>query len=108
MTAFVEVATTTAEKADAQKIANELVQRRLAACVQICGPVESTYWWNGKVESATEWRLAIKTRRSLFTEVENAIRELHPYEVPEILATAIELASDSYLRWLGEQLRESP
>ncbi|NLE39086.1 MAG: divalent-cation tolerance protein CutA [Pirellulaceae bacterium] len=104
MSSHVEITTTTASRDDARRITRALVERRLAACVQIRGPIESTYRWQGNIETADEWQCVAKTRRDLFDEVERAIRELHPYEVPEILAVEIVAMSAAYGRWLGEGL----
>lgn len=99
-----EVVTTTATQDDARRIARALVESRLAACVQIHGPIESTYRWRGKIETASEWQCVAKTHRELFAEVERAITRLHPYEVPEILATEIVEAGRPYAEWLDEQV----
>ena len=104
MSNHVEITTTTASRDDARRIARTLVEKRLAACVQIRGPIESTYRWQGNVETAEEWQCVAKTRRDLFGEVERAIRELHPYDVPEILAVEIIATSEAYARWLEEGL----
>jgi periplasmic divalent cation tolerance protein len=99
-----QIVTTTETKADAERIAAALVDRRLAACVQIVGPITSTFRWEGKVQTAEEWQCIVKTRRPLYTLVETAIRELHPYQVPEILATAIVEGSRAYLDWLASEV----
>jgi len=104
MSEYVQIATTTDEREQAVKIAADLVQRRLAACVQISGPIHSCYRWQGKVETSDEWLCVAKTRRDLFQEVERAIRAQHPYDVPEILATPVIDGSPDYLRWVDEQL----
>jgi periplasmic divalent cation tolerance protein len=104
MSPHIEVTTTTATQDDARRIARALVERRLAACVQIRGPIESTYRWQGQIETAQEWQCVAKTRRDLYARVEQAIRELHPYEVPEILAVEILEASASYAQWLDDQM----
>ncbi len=96
----IQVTTTTETKADAQAIADALVERRLAACGQIIGPITSTYRWQGKVETAEEWLCVIKSRRELYDALEAAILELHPYDVPEILVTPVIGGSESYLDWL--------
>ena len=101
---FLQVVTTTETNADAQRIATALVERRLAACVQIIGPMTSTFRWDGKVQTATEWLCVIKTCRDTYEGLEAAIRELHPYEVPEILATPIAAGSRSYLDWLAAEV----
>lgn len=104
MEKFIQVLTTTATREDAAAIASTLVEKRLAACVQIVGPVTSTYRWQGQVETAQEWQCLIKSRQDLFGEVERAIRAVHPYETPEIIATAILEGSEDYLRWLNDEL----
>jgi len=96
----VQVFTTTETESDAQKIADALVDAKLAACVQVIGPISSTYRWKGKVETAEEWLCIIKTRASLYEELEAAVLELHPYEVPEILAVPVVAGSEDYLHWL--------
>ncbi len=104
MTDFLQIVTTTEHQEAARQIADLLVEKRLAACVQIVGPVTSVYRWQGQVESAQEWQCLIKTRQSLFHEVEQAIREIHPYDVPEIIAVPIVAGSRDYLTWLEEQV----
>ena len=100
---LLQIVTTTASAEEARRIATALVERRLAACVQIVGPVESVYRWQGKIETANEWQCQIKTRQSKYTAVEAAIRELHTYEVPEILAIPINDASPAYRQWLIDE-----
>jgi len=104
MTNYIQVFTTTATKPDAQTIARTVVERRLAACAQVIGPITSTYWWQGKIESAEEWLCVIKSRQDLYERLEQAIREVHPYEVPEILAVPVVEGSRDYLAWLDHQL----
>ncbi len=81
-----------------------LVANRLAACVQLSGPVESTYRWKDQIETASEWCCTIKTLRALYPQVESKIRELHSYGEPEIVATAIVAASKGYLNWIAESV----
>jgi len=100
----IQVATTTAEKKDADALAQVVLQRRLGACVQISGPIESRYWWNNRLESASEWSLTIKTRRDLYKPLETLLLELHPYDQPEIIATPIVEVSAGYWKWLNEQV----
>ena len=104
MTRYVEVTSTAADAETADAIATEVVRQRLAACGQTSGPVTSRYWWQGELETSTEWRCTLKTRADLFERVEAAIRRLHPYDEPEILATPIIAGSESYLRWLDDEL----
>lgn len=104
MKSYIQVSTTTETKEDAQKIAQYLVEQKLAACVQITGPIESTYRWKGKMETASEWLCLIKTRDNLFEKVEDAIKKLHPYETPEIIALPIIRGSREYLNWLDNEI----
>ena len=104
MTGFIQVMVTTETKEQARDIAQSLVVKKLAACVQIVDSVESTYRWKGKVESARECLCLIKTRESLFGKVEAAIKALHSYETPEIIAVPVIDGSKEYLRWLDESL----
>jgi periplasmic divalent cation tolerance protein len=106
MTEFLQITTTTGARHDAERIATELVSRRLAACVQISGPIASTYRWQGAVETAEEWSCIVKTSREQFVAIEQVIKELHSYEVPELVATPIVGGSEAYLKWLKEQLGE--
>ena len=103
MTAYIQVVTTTARREEAERIARELVETHLAACVQIVGPITSTYRWQGKIETGEEWQCWAKTRGDLFARVEEAIRRIHPYEVPEILAVPVVAGSASYLAWLDAE-----
>ncbi|HPD56487.1 MAG TPA: divalent-cation tolerance protein CutA [Smithellaceae bacterium] len=104
MKSYIQISTTTETKEQAQKIAQHLVEQKLAACVQISGPMESTYRWKGNVETAQEWLCAIKTRASLFKKVEAAIKKLHSYETPEIIAVPVVQGTEDYLRWIDDSL----
>jgi periplasmic divalent cation tolerance protein len=104
MSDYIQVVTMTGTRDDAQRIACALVEERLAACVQVAGPVVSTYRWKGRIETSEEWQCWAKTRQSLYERVEQAIRRLHPYEVPEILALPILAGSASYLAWLDAEV----
>jgi periplasmic divalent cation tolerance protein len=98
------VLTTVGSREEGQKMARALVERRLAACVNVAGPMDSVYRWKGEVESATEWLLLIKTTAGQFERVRAAIQELHSYELPECVEIAIEAGSEEYLRWIGENV----
>ena len=108
MTEYIQVVTTTERKEDAERIARALVEQRLAGCVQVLGPITSTYRWKGAVETAEEWQCVAKTRRDLYAQMDEAIRKVHPYEVPEILAVPIIAGSAGYVAWLEEQLKGPP
>jgi periplasmic divalent cation tolerance protein len=99
----IQVVTTTALRDEAERIGRELVEARLAACVQIVGPITSVYRWQGKIETGEEWQCWAKTRGELFARVEEAIRRIHPYEVPEILAVPVVAGSAKYLAWLDAE-----
>lgn len=104
MSEYIQVLTTTEKQEDAQKIADALVENRLAACVQIIGPIASTYRWEGTVQRTEEYLCQIKTRRDRYAELESAIRKIHPYDVPEIIALPIVEGSRDYLTWIDDQL----
>ncbi|NLX55214.1 MAG: divalent-cation tolerance protein CutA [Planctomycetaceae bacterium] len=104
----IQVLTTTGDQDTALTIARELVEQRLAACVQVGGPLTSVYRWQGQVETATEWTCAIKTVRRLYAQVESRVRQLHPYEEPEIVVVDLDGGSATYLAWLRAQVAAIP
>ena len=93
-------------EAEAEEIASRLVSNRLAACVNISAPVRSVYRWQGKVESAPEWLLTIKTERSRFDDLAAAIQAIHSYELPEIVALPIAAGFAPYLKWITDSVHE--
>ena len=103
---YVQVFTTTSSKQEAEKIASHLVEQNLAGCVQVVGPISSTYRWKEKVENAQEWLCIIKTSRELFDELKDAIRAVHSYEVPEITAVPYLTMNEEYVEWLRDVLHE--
>jgi periplasmic divalent cation tolerance protein len=106
MTDKIVVLVTCGSKKEARKIAQALVERRLAACVQEIGvPVRSRYRWKGRVESANEVLLLIKTSRKRFSAVSTLVKKLHSYEVPEIIALNIADGSREYLDWITSNVR---
>lgn len=105
MKTYIQISTTTETKEQAQKIAQYLVKHNLAACVQVTGPIESTYRWKGKIETANEWLCLIKTGEDLFDKIETAIKKLHSYETPEIVAVPIINGSKEYLQWIDDELQ---
>lgn len=96
------VLTTAGSQEEARKIAHALVERRLAACVNIVPHVESIYRWQGKVETAEESLLLIKTQAELFDRVSNAVKELHSYDLPECLMLEVAAGSPEYLDWIAK------
>ena len=97
---------TTSSENEARKIAHSLVERRLAACVNILPQVESIYRWQAEIESSREWLLLIKTSSERFAAVRDAIEELHSYNLPECIAVAIEGGSQAYLQWIADSICE--
>lgn len=95
------VLTTAGNKEEAQQIAWALVERKLAACVNIVSQVESIYRWKNEIESNPEYLLIIKTRSAAFERVRDAIKELSSYEQPECIQLAIDGGSEAYLKWIG-------
>jgi len=102
MTEHISVTTTTDSAESAQSIAQHLLETHLAGCVQISAPIESHYWWEGRIEFAREWRLTIKTRAALLPDVQRSIAAVHPYKTPQILATSIVWGDAGYLQWLDD------
>ncbi|MFH1277518.1 MAG: divalent-cation tolerance protein CutA [Candidatus Eisenbacteria bacterium] len=98
---FVVVLVTAPPEA-AERLARTLVEEKLAACVNRLGGVRSTYRWKGTIEDAVEDLLLAKTRRSLTERLEARVREVHPYEVPEVIVLPITAGSKAYLEWLGD------
>ena len=100
---IVMVWTTVGRHSDAQKLATDLVENRLAACVQIDGPVTSTYRWQASVETEPEVRLLIKTSPAAVNELHRWFIENHPYDEPELVVTPVMTASPSYAQWVIDQ-----
>ncbi len=103
---FLEIRTTSDDQEVLRKIAGTLVESKLAACVQISGPILSTYYWQGKLESKKEWVLAAKSISYLVQNLTSAVKENHNYDEPEIIATRFDAISDGYAIWLSENLAE--
>jgi len=104
MSDYVQVLTAVAYEEAAGRIAAVLVERQLAACVQVVGPITSRYRWEGKVEEAREWQCLVKTTRAAYARVEAAIREVHSYDEPEIIAMPIVAGSAGYLAWIDDNV----
>jgi periplasmic divalent cation tolerance protein len=98
--AFCQVTTTFPDQAGAQRAAATLVEERWAACAQVAGPVESTYRWEGTVERATEWYCHLKTTLARAPGLRARLRELHPYDTPEIIVLPVVDGDPDYLRWI--------
>ena len=98
------VLTTASSVDEAKKIANALVEGRLAACVNIVPKIESVYRWVGKVEEAQECLLIIKTTAALIPTLRDSIQQVHSYELPEFLVIAVEDGSEEYLKWIASSV----
>lgn len=103
MNKFLFAFTTAPDDGTAQKIAKKLVEERLAACVTVSAPSQSYYWWQSKISEEREHILFIKTKASLFSKLEKKIQEIHPYEIPEIIAIPILKGSAKYLNWIAKE-----
>ena len=99
---YVIVLTTLPADADGPAFARELVEARLAACVNVSAPMESVYRWEGTVEVEAERQLVIKTSRERVAALWDRVRELHPYDMPEFLVTPVVDGNDAYLQWVAE------
>ena len=96
------VLSTAGSEEEASRLAHALVERRLAACVNVVPGVRSVYRWSGAIHDASEWLLVIKTRRDRFPAVATALRELHSYELPEIVLLEVGDGDAAYLRWIDD------
>jgi len=99
------VLTNCPDQASAESLANALVERRLAACVNILAPCRSVYRWQGRIESADEVPLLIKTTDERYAELETEIHTRHPYELPEVVVVPIERGLPAYLQWVNDETR---
>ena len=106
-TGKVVILVTTSTEAEAHKIAELLLTKRKAACVNIVPRVDSSFWWQGKLDSAQESLLIIKTKASLLHEVIELVKSAHSYQVPEIIALPIIGGSEDYLKWIDDEVKES-
>ena len=105
-TSFQLILCTCPDNQVAEQLATSLVEQRLAACINIVPGLTSIYRWQGKLEKGTEVLLLIKTTRECYTAVETAIRQQHPYELPEIIAVTLDEGSPDYLRWITTSLED--
>jgi periplasmic divalent cation tolerance protein len=105
MTDFLVVLTATNSKDEAQSIADALVRGRLAASVNVIGPMSSTYRWLGKVVTAEEWLCVVKTQKSCYKKLEKLIKGIHSYEVPGVIALHVAAGSERYLEWMLRETR---
>ncbi len=106
MTDKIVVLVTCGSLEEGKRIGQALVEARLAACVNVAqAPIESIYRWKGRVDTATEFLIIIKSSRARFPALQEAVKRLHSYEIPEIIAVPIEKGSQDYLAWLTDSVR---
>ncbi|MGH9282690.1 MAG: divalent-cation tolerance protein CutA [Acidimicrobiales bacterium] len=105
--AHVQILTAAGSREEAAVLAAALVEARLAACVQVVGPIQSTYWWEGRVDSAEEWLCLAKTTAALAEQAVDEIGRLHSYDTPEITVTPIVGGSLPYLAWIEQSVGDA-
>ena len=102
---YIVVIMTTLNKEEAVKIVGSLLEERLIACANIVGPISSIFWWEGKIDEASEFLVFMKSHKNHFERLSERVMEIHSYEVPEIIALPIIKGSPSYLEWLSASLQ---
>jgi periplasmic divalent cation tolerance protein len=100
MTEFVTVTTTTDTAEEAQRLSASAVEARLAACGQVSAPIASTYWWEGKIETASEYLIEFKTRADIADRLTDHLKANHSYDTPEVVITPIMGGNPAYLAWI--------
>lgn len=105
MDKYILILTTVPEEKTGQTIATRLLEEKLAACVTISAASQSFYWWKGQISKEPEHILLIKTRANLYEELEKKIQEIHPYDVPEIIALPVQKGSADYLNWIEKETK---
>jgi len=103
MSNHILIFTTVPDENQAHKISEVLVTERLVACATVGSPCQSFYWWQGSITQDKEHLLILKTRESLYSDVESRLLKIHPYQVPEIIAIPIVMGSEKYLNWITEE-----
>ncbi len=106
MSDIILVYTTFEKKEEALQLGRVLLEKRLIACAQIDNAVDSLYWWNGEIEQAEEFRLLMKSRLTLWKELEKTIKKHHSYDLPEIVAIPVVEANPDYRHWIEETVRK--
>ncbi|MCM8809205.1 MAG: divalent-cation tolerance protein CutA [Candidatus Omnitrophica bacterium] len=99
---FIQILTTVPDKETGQKIIKILLEEKLSLCCQIIGPIESQYWWQGKIEKGEEYLILIKAKKQNYKKIEKKIKENHPYKVPEIISFEINQISKEYKEYLSK------
>jgi periplasmic divalent cation tolerance protein len=107
LNSFIIVYVTVASKAEAEKIAQNLLSEHFIACANIVGPVSSYFYWSGKIDAAEEYLMIMKSRSDLFGALSERVKALHSYEVPEVIAVPIVDGARDYFDWMGSALKGS-
>ncbi|HPL41956.1 MAG TPA: divalent-cation tolerance protein CutA [Syntrophorhabdaceae bacterium] len=106
MSDIIEMIITFGDRDTAERIGRNVVEKRLAACAQIEGPIKSIYWWKEELEESEEWKCTFKTRKDLYKSLEDEIRLSHPYELPQIVAVGIDYALSGYVDWIKKETKK--
>ncbi len=101
---LIVILTTTETKKEAENIAAYMIEKRLCACAQVSGPIKSWYWWENKVESSEEWQVKLKTLHKNYQKVEEALKSIHPYDLPQIIGLPVIEAYNQYAKWVIDNL----
>jgi len=107
MSDYMQVLSTVDSAEEAERLGRSIVGARLAACVQIVGPIRSLYWWQDKIDEAQEWQLLMKTTTERLPALEEHIKANHSYDTPEIIATPIPWGSQEYLDWISAETQQT-
>jgi len=111
MTDFILVQTSSNSQDGAQRIADAIIEKRLAGACWVSGPIASTYWWKGEIRQEQEWACSFKTRKELYNIIERVLKEVnstavHSYEIPEIVATPIVAGNQGFLDWIVQETKQ--
>ncbi len=104
MAEYLQVFITLPDRKGAEALGRQLLQAKLAACIQVLGPITSHYWWQGKITRSREFLCIVKTSARRYRRLEKMVKHLHPYEIPEIIALPIRTGYPPYLNWLQQEL----
>ena len=104
---YIVIFITAKDKAEGEKIARHLLAEKLAACVNIIPTVESFFWWENKIDQSAETLLIVKSKKILFPRLVKAVRAVHSYSVPEIIALPIAAGDKAYLKWISDSVRKN-
>ena len=106
MSGLIQVSITVGSQSEGQRIVDALLRDRLIACGQVFGPIRSSYWWQGKIETSEEWMCLAKSREENFAEIVRSVQEMHSYEVPEIIAVPLVASDEKYAQWVEAEVNK--